>query len=334
MQKEMGGKKKFLVIQTAFIGDVILALPVISKLKRFYPESTVDVIVRKGNESLLDNNPNVNKVIVFDKSRKFANGTQLIKEIRQNKYDTVVNLQRYFTTGFITVCAGAKTSIGFDKNPLSFLFSRKVKHEMSENGSNKHEVERNLILIESLTDQSFEKPVMYPRVEDFEKVKQNKSYYCLSPNSVWFTKQYPVEKWVELMNRLPQNSRLILIGGPGDKESNQLILEKSTHPDVVNMAGLLSFNESAALMKNAVMNFVNDSAPLHLCSAVNAPVRAFFCSTVPAFGYTPLSDDAKVIETEDNLPCRPCGTHGKVACPEGHFKCGHIPVDVVLNSLD
>ncbi len=325
--------KAFLIIQTAFIGDVILALPVASKLKRFYPEATVDIIVRKGNEGLLQNNPNINRVIILDKSQKYKNTFKLIQQIRKNKYDTVVNIQRYLTTGIITAFSGAKNTIGFNKNPLSFLFTKQVPHTMDVRKDGKHEVERNLSLIESLTDASFEMPVMYPTAQDFTKVKQDKPYYCLSPSSVWFTKQYPVKRWIELMNHFPKDRRLILVGGPGDRESNQNILEATCHPDVVNMAGHLSFNESAALMKKAVMNFVNDSAPLHMCSAVNAPVRALFCSTVPAFGYTPLSDDSKVLEVDINLACRPCGLHGKRQCPEKHFKCGDIPVDHILESI-
>jgi heptosyltransferase-2 len=74
-------------------------------------------------------------------------------------------------------------------------------------------------------------------------------------------------------------------------------------------------------MKNAKRNFVNDSGPLHICSAMNAPVTAFFCSTILGFGFGPLSEDAKVVEVA-NLTCRPCGVHGYKECPLGHFKCG------------
>jgi len=75
------------------------------------------------------------------------------------------------------------------------------------------------------------------------------------------------------------------------------------------------------LMQGAIMNYVNDSAPLHLASAMNAPVTALFCSTIPAFGFGPLSDVRYVVETEEKLSCRPCGLHGYRACPQGHFKC-------------
>ncbi|WP_239512993.1 glycosyltransferase family 9 protein, partial [Klebsiella aerogenes] len=66
-------------------------------------------------------------------------------------------------------------------------------------------------------------------------------------------------------------------------------------------------------MKDAIMNYVNDSAPMHFCSAVNAPVDAIYCSTIPAFGYGPLSDKSYIIETKQPLACKPCGLHGKVA---------------------
>jgi heptosyltransferase-2 len=88
------------------------------------------------------------------------------------------------------------------------------------------------------------------------------------------------------------------------------------------LAGKLTFLQSAALMKSAVMNYANDSAPLHFASAVNANITGIFCSTIPAFGYTPLSEKSIIIETTEKLTCRPCGMHGKKSCPEGHFKCG------------
>jgi len=327
-------KQKFLVVQTAFIGDVILATPVIEKLKRFHSEAQVDILVRKGNQGLLKHNPHINQVVIFDKDEgKYKNMMHLIKQFRAERYDAIINIQRYFTTGFITAFSKAKQSVGFDKNPMSFAFTHKIVHKMEAEETSDHEVNRNLSLIEHLSDSSFEMPKMYPSDAEFAKVKQDKLYYCMAPTSVWYTKQYPSEKWVELMNQLPSDARILVLGGPADKEECQRIIDQSIHPDIVNMAGQLSFTESAALMKGAIMNFVNDSAPLHICSAVNAPVRAMFCSTVPAYGYTPLSDNSKVLETKEELDCRPCGLHGKRTCPKGHFKCGDIPVSTVLSSL-
>ncbi len=80
-------------------------------------------------------------------------------------------------------------------------------------------------------------------------------------------------------------------------------------------------------MEGAAMNYVNDSAPLHIASAMNAPVTAVFCSTVPAFGFGPLRENGRVVETKEKLDCRPCGLHGYKACPKGHFRCA-LGIDV------
>ena len=87
-------------------------------------------------------------------------------------------------------------------------------------------------------------------------------------------------------------------------------------------------------MKKAKRVFVNDSAPLHLASCVNAKTTAIFCSTVPAFGYTPLADDSVVVDVGNSLSCRPCGLHGHKSCPLGHYKCSQdIEVKKVLATI-
>jgi ADP-heptose:LPS heptosyltransferase len=88
--------------------------------------------------------------------------------------------------------------------------------------------------------------------------------------------------------------------------------------------------QSAALMKDAVMNYVNDSAPMHLASAMNAKTTAIYCSTVPEFGFGPLAEGARIAEVTEKLDCRPCGLHGFRECPLGHFKCGR---DIEVNKL-
>jgi heptosyltransferase-2 len=87
-------------------------------------------------------------------------------------------------------------------------------------------------------------------------------------------------------------------------------------------------------MKDARMNFTNDSAPMHIASAMNAPVTAIYCSTVPRFGFGPLSDDSRIIEIANDLYCRPCGIHGYHSCPEKHFNCAfQIDVNQLITRL-
>lgn len=326
--------QKILIIQTAFIGDVVLATGLIEKLHRSFPDAQIDFLVRKGNESLLINHPYLHEVLIWDKKKKKTrNLFKMLKRIRKNKYDKVINLQRFASTGILTAFSSANEKIGFNKNPLSFLFTKNVKHVI---GENKHEIERNNDLVKDFTDQVVEKPRLYPAFSDESAVKVYKtfSYITISPASVWFTKQYPKEKWVEFINRLPDNYTIYLLGSGPDRDFAEQIKNNSSHEWVINLCGKLSFLQSAALMKDAKMNYVNDSAPMHFASAVNAPVTAIYCSTLPSFGFGPLSDISFVAETEEELSCRPCGLHGKKACPLGHFKCAFtIKEEQLLNTL-
>ncbi len=326
--------QKFLIIQTAFIGDVVLATCLIEKLHASFPDAQIDFLVRKGNESLLTQHPWLHEVLIWDKKKnKQRNLFKLISGIRERKYDKVINVQRFAATGILTIFSGAKETIGFDKNPFSFLFSKRVKHIVSDG---KHEIERDLGLVKHFTDDSIVRPVLYPSKNDYELVQSYKQqkYITVSPASVWFTKQYPAGKWVSFINQVPGSYQIYLLGAPSDNTLCEYIKNQSTHVSVSNLSGKLSFLQSAALMKDALMNYVNDSAPMHFASAMNAPVTAVYCSTVPAFGFGPLSDKKFIVEIQQPLYCRPCGLHGYKTCPEKHFRCALEINDVqLLNNL-
>ncbi|MFB6306648.1 MAG: glycosyltransferase family 9 protein, partial [Flavobacteriales bacterium] len=219
-----------------------------------------------------------------------------IMNIREEQYDLLINLHRFSSSGIISYFSKAIEKRGFDKNPFSFCYNLKAKHEI---GNGKHEVERNHELIKDITDGKYALPKLYPSKEAREKVRsyQNASYITIAPASVWYTKQLPKEKWVEFIKK--QELTVYLIGGKNDHElCEEIVKETEGDTEVKNISGNLNFLETGTLMKAAEMNYVNDSAPLHIASAVNAPVKAVFCSTVPEFGL-----------------------HGYSACPKGHFKC-------------
>lgn len=326
--------RKILIIQTASIGDVILATPVPEKLHVFFPEAEIDFLVKKGMEELFRDHPFLHEILIWDKKkRKNRNLFSLLKKIRKTKYDLVINLQRFGSTGILTGLSGAERRIGFKKNPFSFLFTEKFEHKI---GDGTHEIERNLSLIASITDDSVQKPALYPTPAVHAKMMGLKkgTYYTISPASLWFTKQYPAEKWVELLSYVDEKSTVYCLGAPNDRELCDRIIRESGHENIKNLAGGLTFLESASLMKDAKMNFTNDSAPMHLAAAVNAPVTAIFCSTITDFGFGPLSDDRSVAEISTPLYCRPCGLHGFRKCPEGHFRCAfEIEVEKLVKRL-
>lgn len=304
-------------------------------LARHEPGTPVDVLVRRGNEGLLSGHPHVRRVLVWDKKqRKYAGLWQLLGQVRAAQYGRVVTLQRFASTGFLTALSGAPERVGFAKNPFSRLFTRRVPHAI---GDGTHEVTRNLRLLTAVVPTPLVPPRLYPSAADEAAAAAYAAagpYICLAPTSVWFTKQYPEEKWLELLAALPLGPRVYLLGGPPDAAACARLAAASGRENVVSLAGAIGLLASAALMRGALMNYVNDSAPLHLCSAVDAPVTAVFCSTVPAFGFGPLSTVAVVVETPAPLACRPCGLHGHRACPLGHFRCAHgIGVGQLLAAL-
>lgn len=299
-------------------------------------EASIDVIVKRGNESLLKDHPFINEVIPFDKSNgkvKSLNG--IVKKIRKRGYDYCINIHRFGSSGYLAWRSKAEVKVGFKQNPFSWSYTHKVEHKIGQPnvGEPLHEIERNNELLACIGIAERQSPRLYPGDADFAKIANftQDSFITMSPASVWHTKAMPGERWIELINQL-SSFRIYLLGGPEDIDLLNEIIAGCTHNDVVNMAGKLSLLQSAALMSKARQNFVNDSAPMHLASAMDAPTCAIYCSTVPEFGFGPLSGNNAVVQVT-SLDCKPCGLHGHKACPEGHFKCGEIPVEKLLETI-
>lgn len=321
--------QSILIIQPAFLGDLILSTALVEKLSKHYPNAPIDLLIRKGYQRIIKDHPKIRSLLVFDRKNKWKSLRKLILQIRKNKYDLVINTHRHFSSGLLTAFSGAKQKIGFHKNPWSWSFHKKVKHSWDL-----HETDRNHLLIAEITDSQPTKPQLYPSTTDQEVKKQfNKPYITISPASLWATKQLPLEVWVNFIKQLPEELDILLMGGPADQEICTVLAQQSQSSKVQVIAGQHFFLEDVVIMQHAKMNYVLDSAPLHICSASNAPVAAIFCSTSPSFGFGPLSDTAFVVETQTSLDCRPCGAHGHKKCPQGHFHCAQITVEQLLNCI-
>jgi len=253
--------KKILIIQTAFIGDVILATSLIEKLHQHFPEAQLDFLLRKGNENLLHHHPHLHHVLIWDKKEnKTKNLFSILKKIRNSKYDAVINCQRFFSTGFLTAFSNAKQKIGFDKNPLAFFFSKKIKHEIAEGKNFIHEIQRNHSLIQHLTD-------LTPA----------------APTSVWFTKQLPAKKWLELIDKLPKNNDIFLLGAPNDLESCDKIKSAANHSKIHNLAGKLNrfgFTPVSSVRRVLETKEKLDCRPCGLHGFKACPKGHFKCSEI------------------------------------------------------
>lgn len=325
----MSDSPKILIIQTAFLGDVILALPIVQTLRNIYSHSGIDFLCIPSTQNVLQNNPYIRNIIVYDKHNSgFKELHKLTHAIRDNKYDMVLCPHRSFRSALITYFSGAKIRIGFDRNSCSFLLTNKVHYE-----KNSHEIERDLSLVKaiqgiSLNKEQIEiKPKLFPSKEDdsiinnFTNLKNSTNLITLAPCSKWFTKQLPVNYTVSIIKELISLGYTVaLIGGSGDidygREAEKLVKNDKLH----NFCGKLTPLQSFLLITKALVNISADSAAAHLAAASNTPVVQIYGSTVPVFGFYPLTSKHIIIEN-NNLDCRPCTDHGRTECPLKHFRC-------------
>lgn len=323
--------KKILIIQTASIGDVVLATALLNSLKLYDKSFQIDFLAKSSSASVLFDHPHIRKIILWDKSnRKYKNLFNCIGIVRKERYDLIVNVHRFFSSGLIVALGRARKTSGFKQNPLSFLFGRRVKHLL-----NIHEVERNHFLIKDFFPEiKSQMPII--SVEEFNLSDYSLisgSYITIAPGSLWETKKLPVSVWSDFVRSVPKKLNIVLVGSDIDFQLSENIFTNVSRSHL-NLCGKISLRQTAYLMKNACMNYANDSAPTHLASACNAPIATVFCSTVPAFGFGPLSLNSHIIEIENELDCRPCGIHGHRECPKKHFECGkRIKTEQLLKVL-
>lgn len=291
------------------------------------PQVEVHVLVRKEHSTILGNHATIKKVHALDKGkRKYQNLRKMVRAVRAEKYQMVFNCHRFASSGYVTARSGAGVRVGFDKNPMAFSYTAKAKHRYAEG---LHELDRNHELLQMVWPSiELAKPRLYPSTSDYNRVEgyKKEDYYIMAPASVWFTKQYPIEGWLHLMDHL--DAPAYIIGGPADSALGEELAKN--REGVTNLAGKLSLLESAALIDGAKSIYANDSAPTHMGTAMNTPTHTFFCSTDTGFGFGPRADVAVVHESQEDLACRPCGIHGKKKCPEGHFLCSKFKVSPSL----
>ena len=321
----MSQASKVLIIQTAFLGDAVLITSLLEKIRLESPNTLVHLLVRKGLEDIFKAYPHkiLAQVWTYDKSNKLKAWWTLRNELAKEKFDQVFVAQRFFGMGLLSISIGAKKVVGFDKNSLSLFFDEKVPHEF---GQGKHETERNTQLLASWLGPHLHKPFLNAsHLNNFPVDLQPKKYLSISPGSVWETKRFTVHKWIDFIRLLPLDQEIVLMGSAAEKHLSDEIESafKGLSRNIHNACGRFNLQEAIAVYQQSQMSFVNDSGPLHICSALNTPTVAIFCSTIPDFGFGPLAERHKIIEVKEKLACRPCGDHGKKSCPEIHFNCAN-----------
>lgn len=332
-----------LIVQTAFPGDVILTLPLVQVLKRSLPSADIDIVVTPQAAKLLQNHPALRRVIEFDKRGKDSGIGGLMRkvlQIRKGKYDLAVVPHRSLRSALLVRLGNIPLRIGFHTSAGKILFNKVVRYEKSL-----HEVDRNLRLLRPLgiEGKGSEYPELYPAEDDRRAVndflglagiKDRTKLIAVAPGTVWNTKRWLEERFIELSRMLIEAGwGVALIGGQSDISLCDRIVHDVSSPGVFSTAGKLTLLQSAELIRRCEALVCNDSAPMHLAVAVRTPVVAVFGATVPEFGFAPYGKHDTVVETK-GLACRPCSIHGGEKCPISTFECMvRISADEVLSAV-
>ena len=308
-----------LVIQTSFLGDTVLTTPLIARLAE---RTQVDVVVTPLSAPLLANNPAIHDVIVYDKrgaDRGFRGLVRLAVRLRRNRYAAAYHAQGSVRSATLSLLARIGERVGFVTSAGRRLYTRRVPYI-----ENEHHVVRLLRLAGESNALPVAQPRLFPGAPERAAVDTllreagwaNEPLIALAPGSVWATKRWPF--YAELAEQLAH--RVIIIGSGADRELASQIARTAAAGRVIDATGRLSLLASAELIARAAVLVTNDSAPLHLASAMGTPTLAIFGPTVPEFGFGPLAPRSAVLGN-DSLACRPCDRHGPHRCPLGHWRC-------------
>ncbi|MEP6729807.1 MAG: lipopolysaccharide heptosyltransferase II [bacterium] len=312
-----------LVIQTSFLGDTVLTTPLLVQLARRGP---VDIVTTPASAGLLANHPAVRNVIVYDK--RGADGglggfISLAQRLRDEKYDIALLAQGSWRSAALALVAGIPSRVGFTTSAGRLFYTKRVAYR-----DDLHHAARLLMLSRPNGREPTReelRPTLHPGDEERTAVDallasggiaSSDAFIALAPGSVWATKRWPY--YAELAAILAGGVRIVVVGGADDTALAQAIV--ATVPRTVDATGKLSLLASAELIGRAAALVTNDSAPLHLGSAMSTPTVAIFGPTIPAFGFGPLSPKSVVVG-HTSMPCRPCDRHGPQVCPLGHWRC-------------
>lgn len=327
---------KFLIIRFSSIGDIVLTTPVIRCLKQQVPDAEVHYITKSSFQSLLENNPYIDKLYTFREEI-----TEILKPLKDENYDYLIDLHKNLRS-LRLVLNLRKPYTGFPKlNAQKFLITQFKINLLPDI----HIVDRYFKAVGKFGVTNDKKGLDYFIPADTNpwlKIPNlpKKDYIALVIGGKHATKQLPAEKLLELCQGLAKP--VVILGGPEDQQTGEWLVEQLRSPqsavhsslsgdrrpgtvDCYSGCGLLSLHESAALLRDADFVITHDTGLMHIAAALKKNIVSIWGNTIPEFGMYPcLPDDftgySRILEVK-GLSCRPCSKIGYSKCPKGHFKC-------------
>jgi len=317
-------QSRILVVQTAFLGDIILTTPLLCALKQLFPKSHLALLTTPTGKQALEDLKEIDEIISYDKhhsERGIKNLLKKAKELRQKEFDFALSPHRSYRTALLLFLSKIPVLVGFEDASFSWIYHFRVQRDKSL-----HEVERNLSLLEPVAElpKNFEPKITLPNFNSLSLerfgIGEKKRLIGIFPGSAWQTKRWLADYYARLIDMIYQEGlgEVILLGSKADEPTcREIINQTSSSP--LNLAGKTSIKDLFAIVSQLSLVISNDSAGVHIASGYSVPVVVIYGPTVPEFGFAPYKVPNRILQKE--LDCRPCHHHGPRSCPEGHFRC-------------
>ncbi len=311
---------KFLIWQTAYLGDVVLATPLIRTLKENFPDSEIAFVGRPFIKELFKGSD----IITIPFSKGFLESFKILKKIKG--FDVAIVPHRSLRTALVMLFSGIPRRIGFDRSEFKYAFTDIVKHRWEE-----HEVDRNLRLLEPLGIKKFVREPWLPmgkeeRNEILEKFKlKEKEYIVINPFSNFPLKEWSIKNWERLIKLLKGYDVVIT----GLKSNREKLKGFSKEVKFIDLVGKTTLRELMGVLAGARLVISNDSSPVHIANAFKVPAFMIYTATSPLYGFYPLTGSY----IENPAPCSPCSPNPK-RCKTGTEECLSLPsADLVFERL-
>jgi heptosyltransferase I len=326
--------QRILIIKPSAIGDIVHALPVLSLLRRRWPEAHVSWVVTTACAGLLDSHPLLDEVIPFER-RRFGKGWRkpsaaavlfnFTRSLREKQFDLVIDLQGLFRSGWLAAKTRAPVRVGpSEAREFGWMF---YTHRVPTGFPEGQAVERYLNIAEALGLGRGPVEFVFPTNDADRRsidglIAPGVRYAVFLPGANWVTKRWPPEKFAACVEPLRERYGLqsVVAGGGGDS----VIAAKI--PGAIDVTGKTNLRQLVALLERADLVIANDTGPMHIAAALGRPLVTMYGPTSP-FRTGPFGRLDSVVQLD--IHCSPC--YGR-RC--SHISCLHkLEADPILEAV-
>jgi ADP-heptose:LPS heptosyltransferase len=319
---------KILVIRFSSMGDIIYTTPVVRCLKQQLPDAEIHFLTKPAFRYIYDGNPHLDKLLLLQPKL-----SDTIREIKQEKYDYLIDLHSNLRTAIIKLCTGIRSST-YHKQRLRKWLSLKFNLNLVPHI---HLVDRYLNTVSFLGVSNDNRPIDYYIKQRYQlasllPVTHQQPYIAFVIGATHFTKRMPVEKIISICRRIERP--VVLLGGSDVKDNGDAIASTLGNK-IYNACGATTLDESVFLVSEAARVIGFDTGLTHIAEAFDVPIASVWGSTVPELLGVQPYHVKEVLVAGIKLPCRPCSKFGLEKCPLGHFKCmNEQPEEPITNFLN